>query len=64
MEKKYCSTHQLFYSDKECPMSMIERIANLEKRVVTKPQTIEIKPESKEITQESLKELMTKYNKR
>ena len=43
---------------------MSERIANLEKMFVKKPQTIEIKPESKEITQESIKELMAKYNKR
>ena len=43
---------------------MSERIANLEKMFVKKPQTIKIKPESKEITQESLKELMAKYNKR
>lgn len=64
MEKKYCSTHHLFYSVNECPMCMSERIANLEKMFVKKPQTIEIKPESKEITQESLKELMAKYNKR
>ena len=64
MGKKYCSTHHLFYSVNECPMRMSERIANLEKMFVKKPQTIEIKPESKEITQESLKELMAKYNKR
>lgn len=64
MEKKYCSTHHLFYSVNECPMCMSERIANLEKMFVKKTQTIEIKPESKEITKESLKELMTKYNKR
>ena len=64
MEKKYCSTHHLFYSVNEGPMCMSERIANLEKMFVKKPQTIEIKPESNEITQESLKELMTKYNKR
>ena len=45
---------------------MSERIANLEKRFVKKPQTIVVKhkPESKEITQESLKELMAKFNKR
>ena len=64
MEKKYCSTHHLFYSVNECPMCMSERIANLEKMFVKKPQTIKIKPESKEITHESLKELMAKYNKR
>ena len=64
MEKKYCSTHHLFYSANECPMCMRERIANLEKMFIKKPQTIEIKPESQEITQESLKELMAKYNKR
>ena len=66
MEKKYCSTHHLFYSVKECPMCMSERIAILEKRFVKKPQTIVVKhkPESKEITQESLKELMAKFNKR
>ena len=64
MEKKYCSTHHLFYSVNECPMCMSERIAHLEKMFVKKPQTIEIKPESNEITQESLKELMAKYNKR
>ena len=64
MGKKYCSTHHLFYRVNECPMCMSERIANLEKMFVKKPQTIEIKPESQEITQESLKELMTKYNKR
>ena len=64
MEKKYCSTHHLFYSVNVCPMCMSERIANLEKMFVKKPQTIEIKPESEEITQESLKELMAKYNKR
>ena len=66
MEKKYCSTHHLFYSVNECPMCMSERIANLEKMFIKKPQTVEVKhePESKEITQGSLKELMTKYNKR
>ena len=64
MTKNYCQVHHLYYSGNECPMCMSERIANLEKMFVKKPQTIEIKPESKEITQESLKELMTKYNKR
>ena len=66
MGKKYCSTHHLFYSVNECPMCMSERIANLEKRFVKKPQTIVVKhkQESKEITQESLKELMAKFNKR
>ena len=66
MGKKYCSTHHLFYSVNECPMCMSERIANLEKRFVKKPQTIVVKhkPERKEITQESLKELMAKFNKR
>ena len=66
MEKKYCYTHHLFYSVNECPMCMSERIAILEKRFVKKPQTIVVKhkPESKEITQESLKELMAKFNKR
>ena len=66
MGKKYCSTHHLFYSVNECPMCMSERIAILEKRFVKKPQTIVVKhkPESKEITQESLKELMAKFNKR
>ena len=65
MGKKYCSTHHLFYSVNECPMCMSERIANREKRFVKKPQTIVVKhkPESKEITQESLKELMAKFNK-
>ena len=66
MGKKYCSTHHLFYSVNECPMCMSERSANLEKRFVKKPQTsvVKHKPESKEITQESLKELMAKFNKR
>lgn len=66
MEKKYCPIHHLYYSGNECPMCMSERIASLEKRFVKKPQTIEVKhkPKSKEITQESLNELMAKFNKR
>jgi hypothetical protein len=58
--KKYCPIHCFNYSGSKCPFCEQERVDRIVKKYTSKE--VEITEESKEITQESLDNLLAKFN--
>lgn len=57
MEKKYCTTHHFYYSERTCPYCLEEQMSKLVKKFGVK----EEKKDDK-ITEEALAALVEKFN--
>lgn len=61
--KQICPTHHFAYSGRLCPFCEKERLENLSSRFSKKQEPVKVEKE-REVTDDDLQRLMSKFNKR
>ena len=68
MNKKFCTTHHLYYNGTECPMCLGERLNYYDHKYNSKTEDVKqekaFKKKDREIYEDDISKLMEKFNKK